>query len=101
LEASQAVGAPLTVRVEQHLGVRMGAERVARRGELGAQRRDVVDLAVVDNHAAPVARQEGLVRRLAEIEDAQADVTEPEVPASGLPVPLTRGVRAAMPDRGE
>ena len=94
LKRREAVGAPLRVRVEHHLGVAGGVERVADRLQLGAQLAEVVDLAVVDDLEPAVVHRHRL-RAVLEVDDAEAP--EPERRCGVLEVPVI--VRPAMPER--
>jgi len=85
--------APLTPRVQEHLGVGLGDERVAERLELGAALAVVVDLAVEDERQRAQAHR--LHRALVEVDDRQAPEREAAVRAAprGLPVGTAPGHR--------
>src|SRR5262249_27899474 len=71
VQAVEARRAPLLVRVDDHLGVRAGAEVVAAVLELVAELDVVVDLAVRDHRERLILGEDGLAAAL-EIDDRQA-----------------------------
>jgi hypothetical protein len=89
--------------LDQRLGVAVAApgDAVALRAaavfvELGAHRGVIVDLAVVDDHPAPVVRDHRLVAERGEIEDREAAMAETD--ADFGVQPAARVVGAAMDD---
>ena len=85
--------APFLVAVQQHLGVRVGGEHVARRGELLAQLHEVVNFAVEHRHEVFVLVEHGLAAAL------QVDDGQPPVPQRRLPVHIKAlAVRPAVGD---
>ncbi len=75
VEPSEAVGPPLEVGVEHHLGVAVGVERVPERLELRPQLAEVVDLAVVGELHETVVGPHGLVPT-GGVDDGEATVPE-------------------------
>ena len=75
VEAGEAVGPPLQVRVQHHLGVARGVEGVAERFELGPQLAEVVDLAVVGELHRAVVGADRLVTT-GGVDDREAAVAE-------------------------
>ncbi len=67
---------PLHDRRQQHLGIGMAAEAVAVRFQLGAQRGEVVDLAVVGQPVAAVAGGHRLMAQRRQVQDAQPPVRQ-------------------------
>ena len=76
LQASDAVGAPGVVCLEDDLGVAAGKKPVAERDEFVAQLAVIVDAAVEDDVEAEVWVRHRLLRLLAEIDHLQAAVTQ-------------------------
>ena len=68
--------APAQQGLEHHLGVAAAREDGALALQLGAQLAEVVDLAVVDEHALAAGRRDRLARALAQVEDAEAEMPE-------------------------
>jgi hypothetical protein len=95
-EAFDAGIAPLLVPVDDHLGVGMGAEPVARALQLRAQVREVVDLAVERHPDAAVLVRQRLLTR-GDVDDAQPAMREADALAHVVPVgvgaPVRDGVR--------
>ena len=83
------------VGAEDHFRVRFRAELGAARREITTQLAEVVDLAVEGDTDQAVVADHGLVAR-DEVDDGQAPVTEPGVPATDDIV----AVRSAMSDHG-
>ena len=79
---------------QQHLGVRPRPEAVPARLELGAELPEVVDLPVADDLDARVVGRHRLARRVAQIDDGQAPVREPDR-ALGARAPAPSGPRWA------
>ena len=97
VEPREHVRTLLEVHVQQHLGVRVPAETVALRLELGAQLAVVVDLTVEDQlHAALVVRHR-LVPQRREVDDREARVAEPGAGRGVVEFPGV--IRTAMRDR--
>src|SRR5205085_7356795 len=71
VEALDAALAPLAVGGEDDLGVGRAAEAVALGLELAAELPVVVDLAVVDEPKRAVLAREGLVARVAQVDDRE------------------------------
>src|SRR5206468_11184857 len=71
VEALDAALAPLAVGGEDDLGVGRATEAVAVRLQLATQLPVVVDLAVVDEPEGAVLAREGLVARVAQVDDRE------------------------------
>ena len=99
-EAIDRAVAPLLVRVHDHLGVRVRAEPVAVRLELGADLGEVVDLAVEDDpDRAVLVRQRLIAGR--KVDDAETTVAEADALADVEPVGVGAAVRDDARHRGE
>jgi hypothetical protein len=72
VESGDALGAPLPVCREEHLGVASRGESPAERLELAPQLEKIVDLAVEHHHVAAVIADHRLVAGAADVEDRQA-----------------------------
>src|SRR5262249_38885760 len=82
-QARQAVGPPVHVSVQQHLGVRLRLEAAARAEQLIAQLEVVVDLAVVSDGVLTIRGSHRLPAGFGQIENGQSPVQEQRAP--GLP----------------
>ena len=78
LKRSSAPRSPLASALSTTSVSRARAEADAQRLELGAQLLEVVDLAVVVEHEAPVGGEHRLVARGARVDDREPPVAEPE-----------------------
>jgi hypothetical protein len=94
VEALDARGPPLGVRVEHDLGVGVRAERATGRRQLLAQLDEVVDLAVVGDPVAAVARPHRHRARGRRVDDRQPAVDQPDRAVRVL----APSVRSAMGD---
>ena len=94
VEAAEAVGAPLRVRVQYDLGVAGGVEGVPVRLQLRAQLSKVVDLTVVD-HLKPAAVHRHRLVAVLEVDDAQP----PESERCGGILEVAFVVRTTMAER--
>ena len=94
VQAAKHAGAPLLVRVHEHLGIRARPEPMAGRDQLVSQLQIVVDLAVVDDQHGSVFIAEGL-RTAGDVDDAQTHVRETDLRVGVAP----GAVRATVPQR--
>src|SRR5262249_30018723 len=92
VQSLQTPGAPGAIRLNQGLGIRMSPPS-ARGIELWTQLQVVVDFAVEDNDAAPVARAHRLSTAVGQINNRQASMPQPD----RFVVPDAAGVRPPAP----
>ena len=93
VEAIETRRAPLLPGVDDDLGVAAGAEHVAQPCQLGHQRLEVIDLAVIDDTDRLILVEQRLVTG-GQIDDRQAAVAEPQPRCQMEAV----AVRSAMPE---
>ena len=93
VEALDAALAPLAVGLEDHLRVRLRAEAMALRLELGPQLDVVVDLAVMDQLEPAVPACEGLQARVREVDDREPEVAERDAGCLERAPPVRPAVR--------
>ena len=94
VETAEAVGPPLRIRVEHHLGVAGRVEGVSRNLQLDPELAKVVDLAVVDDLQLAVIHRHRLAA-VREVDDAEP--AEPERRDRILEMPVI--VRTSVPEQ--
>ena len=88
--------APLLKGRKDDLGVTRTAKHIPSRQQLAANIREVVDLAIEDHGKASVGRQHGLMPMLAQVQDGQPGVPQPDLRP---PHPRTVVIRTAIAQR--
>jgi hypothetical protein len=94
-EVIDAVGAPVVVRLDDHLGVRGREKPVSEIGELCPEFLVVVDAAVEHHRQAELLVDHGLPARLRKIDDLETSMGEGHVPV--LPHPASVRAPSAQP----
>ena len=89
------VGAQGVVQVQKHFRVRLGGEDATLGFQALAQGAEVIDLAVVGDAVAPVCEVHGLGRGLAEVDDGEATMGQPDAAVGGDPCALAVGAAGA------
>ena len=98
LEMGEAIVAPVSIGLKQHLRVGPRSELVAQCFELGSQFHMVVDLPVEDDPGLRVADRHGLGAAFREVEDRQPPVAQTDGDGStGVPLCCARKAGVAEP----